>query len=160
MTVQPGDRVPEATLKTMTPEGIQDVSSRELFEGKKVVLFSVPGAFTPTCSDLHRPSFVDKLSELKARGVDTVACVAVNDPFVMSAWRRARNIPDDILLLSDGNGDFARAMGLDFDASRFGMGTRSRRYAAVVEDGVIQSIGVEPGGEVTVSGAEAVLQAL
>ena len=160
MTVQVGDQIPEVSFKQFTSEGMQDVSTRELFEGKKVVLFAVPGAFTPTCSDVHLPGFIDRLSEIQSKGVDTVACVAVNDAFVMKAWRAARSVPDGIELLADGNGDFARAMGLELDASRFGMGGRSRRYAAVIDGGVVQYLGVEPGGEVGVSGADAVLAAL
>lgn len=160
MSIQVGDRVPEATFKTLTAEGIQDVTTRELFDGKKVVLFAIPGAFTPTCSDVHLPGFVEHLDEIKQKGVDTVACVAVNDPFVMAEWGKSRNVPDGIVLLSDGNGEFAEAMGLTLDASRFGMGDRSRRYAAIVDDGKVEMIGVEPAGEVGVSSAQAVLEAL
>jgi peroxiredoxin len=160
MSAQVGDTIPEATFKHMTANGIEDVSTKELFAGQKVVLFAVPGAFTPTCSDVHLPGFVDKLSEIKGKGVDTVACVAVNDPFVMRAWGKARSIPEDILLLADGNADFAGAMGLVLDASGFGMGARSKRYALIAEDGRITYLGVEQGRDVGVSSAEAVLQAL
>jgi peroxiredoxin len=125
-----------------------------------VVLFAVPGAFTPTCSDVHLPGFVSHLDELSAKGVDTVACLAVNDPFVMGAWQKQREIPESLKLLSDGNGDFVEALGLVLDASRFGMGKRSRRFAMVVDDGVVSYLGVEPGGEVGVSGAAAVLESL
>lgn len=160
MTIEVGAKIPESTLKTMTQDGIQDVSTRELFDGKKVVLFAVPGAFTPTCSDVHLPGFVARLDDLKGKGADTVACLAVNDPFVMGAWRKARQIPEEIVLLSDGNGDFVEALGLVLDASRFGMGKRSRRFAMVVDDGEVRYLGVEPAGEVGVSGADAVIESL
>lgn len=160
MSIDVGDKIPEASFKQLTPDGMQDVSTRELCAGKKVVLFAVPGAFTPTCSDVHLPGFVDRLSELKAKGADTVACLAVNDAFVMNAWGTVRDIPEGIELLSDGNGDFVEAAGLVLDASRFGMGKRSKRFAAVIDDGVVQYLGVEPAGEVGVSSADAVLEAL
>ena len=160
MSIKTGDRIPEASFKQMTPDGIVDISTRELFEGSKVVLFAVPGAMTPTCSEVHMPGFIENLEAIKSGDVDTVACLAVNDVFVINEWRKARNIPDDILLLSDGNGEFTSKVGLELDASRFGMGTRSRRYAAIVDDGVLTYLGVEPAGEVGVSGAEAVLEQL
>lgn len=160
MSVRVGDTIPEATFKRMTSNGMEDVSTRELFADKKIVLFAVPGAFTPTCSDVHLPGFIDKVSEIKSRGVDTVACVAVNDPFVMSAWGKARSIPDDIVLLSDGNAEFSRAMDLVLDASGFGMGPRSRRYALIADDRKITYLGVEEGRDVGVSSADAVLQQL
>ncbi len=160
MPIETGQQIPEATLKTLTADGMQDVSSRELFDGKKVVMFAVPGAFTPTCQDVHLPGFIDNLDAMREKGADTVACVAVNDPFVMAAWREARGIPADLQLLSDGNGEFAEALGLVLDATRFGMGKRSRRYAAIVDDGKLTYLGVEEGGEVSVSGADAVLEAL
>ena len=155
-----GDSIPEVTLRTLTADGVRDVSTAELFSGKKVVLFAVPGAFTPTCSDNHLPGFLERAGEIKARGVDTIACVSVNDAFVMAAWGRDRGASDDILMLADGNGDFARALGLELDISRFGMGLRSRRYAAIVDDGVVRMLGVEDGPEVGVSSADAVLRAL
>ena len=160
MSIKTGETIPEASFKQMTSDGIVDISTRELFEGKKVVLFAVPGALTPTCSEIHMPGFVEHLETIKAKAVDTVACVAVNDVFVINEWRKSRSIPDDILLLSDGNGEFTAKVGLELDASRFGMGTRSRRYAAVVDDGVVTYLGVEPAGQVGVSGAEAVLEEL
>ena len=160
MSIKTGDTLPEASFKQMTSDGIVDISTRELFEGKTVVLFAVPGALTPTCSEVHMPGFVEHLESLKAKDVDTVACVAVNDVFVINEWRKVRSIPDGILLLSDGNCEFTSKVGLELDASRFGMGTRSRRYAAVVDDGVVKYLGVEPAGEVGVSGAEAVLEEL
>ena len=160
MSIKTGDSIPEASFKQMTQDGIVDISTRELFEGKKVVLFAVPGAMTPTCSEVHMPGFIENLQAIKAGDVDTVACLAVNDVFVINEWRKARSIPDDIVLLSDGNGEFTSKVGLELDASRFGMGTRSRRYAAVVDDGVLTYLGVEPAGEVGVSGADAVLEHL
>lgn len=160
MSIKTGDAIPEASFKQMTPDGIVDISTRELFEGKKVVLFAVPGAMTPTCSEVHMPGFIENLEAIRSGNVDTVACLAVNDVFVINEWRKARSIPDDIVLLSDGNGEFTSKVGLELDASRFGMGTRSRRYAAIVDDGVLTYLGVEPAGEVGVSGAEAVLEQL
>ncbi len=160
MSMKTGDTIPEASFKQMTPDGIVDISTRELFEGRKVVLFAVPGAMTPTCSEVHMPGFIEHLETIRSANVDTVACLAVNDVFVINEWRKARNIPDDIVLLSDGNGEFTSRVGLELDASRFGMGTRSRRYAAIVDDGVVTYLGVEPAGEVGVSGAEAVLDQL
>jgi peroxiredoxin len=143
MTIQVGDKLPAATLKRLTPDGIKDVSIQALTSGKKVVLFAVPGAFTPTCSERHLPGFVEQAAALKAKGVDTIACVAVNDPFVMSAWEKSRAIEGKIEMLSDGNGEFTRALGLSFDGSGFGLGQRSRRYAMVVEDGKVKTLLVE-----------------
>jgi glutaredoxin/glutathione-dependent peroxiredoxin len=160
MTIAAGDKIPEATFKQLTKDGMKDVPSSEIFDGKKVVLFAVPGAFTPTCSDVHLPGFITRASDLKAKGADVVACVAVNDAFVLASWRKARAIPDEIQLLADGNGEFTRAMGLELDARGFGMGTRSRRYAAIVDDGTVTYIGVEPGKEVGASSADAVLKYL
>lgn len=160
MSIKTGDPIPEASFKQMTQNGIVDISTRELFEGKKVVLFAVPGAMTPTCSEVHMPGFIENLKAIRSGNVDTVACLAVNDVFVINEWRKARSIPDDIVLLSDGNGEFTSKIGLELDASRFGMGTRSKRYAAIVDDGVLTYLGVEPAGEVGVSGAEAVLEQL
>lgn len=160
MSIKTGDPIPEASFKQMTQNGIVDISTRELFEGKKVVLFAVPGAMTPTCSEVHMPGFIENLEAIKSGNVDTVACLAVNDVFVINEWRKARSIPDDIVLLSDGNGEFTSKIGLELDASRFGMGTRSKRYAAIVDDGVVTYLGVEPAGEVGVSGAEAVIEQL
>jgi peroxiredoxin len=143
MTIQVGDRLPAAKLKRLTADGIKDVSVAELTSGKKVVLFAVPGAFTPTCSDRHLPGFIEQAEALKAKGVDTIACVAVNDPFVMSAWEKARNVGGKIEMLSDGNGEFTRAIGLEFDGSGFGLGKRSRRYAMVVDNGTVKTLLVE-----------------
>ena len=155
-----GDSIPEVTLRTLTADGVRDVSTAELFSGKKVVLFAVPGAFTPTCSDNHLPGFLEHAGEIKARGVDTITCISVNDAFVMAAWGRDRGVGEQILMLADGNGDFTRALGLELDARRFGMGLRSRRYAAIVDDGVVRMLGVEDGPDVGVSSADAVLEAL
>ncbi len=160
MTIQVDDRIPEASLKQLTVGGIQDVSTGEIFGGKKVVLFAVPGAFTGTCSNTHLPGFQVAADKLRAKGVDAIVCVAVNDPFVMAAWGEAKNVGDDIQLYSDGNREFAEALGLVLDGSAFGLGKRSKRYAAVVDDGVVRYLGVEPGGAVGVSGADAVLAAL
>jgi peroxiredoxin len=143
MTIQVGDRLPAVNLKQLTADGIKDVPITELTRGKKVVLFAVPGAFTPTCSEKHLPGFVEQADAIKAKGVDEILCVAVNDPFVLSAWEKARNVNGKVKILSDGNAEFTRAIGLDLDASGFGLGTRSKRYAMVVEDGVVKSLMVE-----------------
>jgi peroxiredoxin len=158
--IAPGDKIPEVTLQAAGADGIRQVSTRELFAGKKAVLFGVPGAFTPTCSDHHLPGFLARSDDLRARGVELIACVAVNDAHVMRAWGKASGAGDHLLLLADGNGELARAMGLAVDLSRFGMGGRSRRFAAVLQDGVVTLLNVEPGPGVTVSAAEAILRAL
>ena len=160
MAIQVGAKIPEVTLKTMTADGLQDVSSAELFGGKKVVLFAVPGAFTPTCSAKHLPGFIEKAGEIKARGVDRIVCLSVNDAFVMDAWGKAQGAGDKVMMVADGNGDFSRAVGLDFDGSNFGMGLRSQRYALVVEDGAVTQLAVEKPMQFDVSSAEAVLAAL
>jgi glutaredoxin/glutathione-dependent peroxiredoxin len=146
MTISVGDQLPDAELRTMTPDGPTVVKSAEVLGTGKVVLFAVPGAFTPGCSNVHLPGFVERADELKAKGVTRIACVAVNDPFVMDAWGRAHGVGDDILLLSDGNGEFTAAMGLELDGSGFGLGKRSKRYAAIVEDGVLTSLDVDEKG--------------
>lgn len=143
MTIKVGDRIPEATFTIMGEGGPQSVSGDEVFKGRRVVLFAVPGAFTPTCSEQHLPGFVAQSDALKAKGVETVACTAVNDVFVLNAWAKARGAQDDITMLADGNAAFAKALGLDVDLSAFGLGTRSQRYAMVVEDGVVKYISVE-----------------
>jgi peroxiredoxin len=158
--IQVGERIPEAMLTTMTKGTPRGISTAEIFAGKRVVLFAVPGAFTPTCSDHHLPGFIERADEVKAMGVDLITCVAVNDVFVVEAWRRDREVGDRILMLADGNGDFARAMGLEIDSSRFGMGLRSRRYAAIVEDGVVKALKVEQPGQLEVSTVESVLTSL
>jgi peroxiredoxin len=157
MAIQPGEPIPDVKLKAADGK---DVSTADLFRGKKVVLFAVPGAFTPTCSDHHLPGFLSKAGEIKAKGVDTIACVAVNDHHVMNAWGNARGTGDQILLLADGNGDFARAVGMEADVSAFGMGKRSRRYAALVEDGVVKALQVDQPGRLEVSTADAILKLL
>ncbi|MFN9737845.1 MAG: peroxiredoxin [Pseudomonadota bacterium] len=159
MTIQVGDRIPSATLNTLN-DGVQAIRSDDLFQGKTVVLFSVPGAFTPTCSAKHLPGYVERLGDFRARGVDTVACMAVNDAFVMDAWAKSHNVPDGIVMLADGNGNFAKSMGLEMDATAFGMGMRSKRFALVAKDGVVTHLHVEAPGEFKVSSAEAVLAVL
>ena len=161
MTIQVGDRLPAVSLKQLTPEGIKDVPITDLTRGKKVVLFAVPGAFTPTCSEKHLPGFVDLADDITAKGVDAILCVAVNDPFVVSAWAKARNVGSTVNMLSDGNAEFTRALGLDFDGSAAGLGTRSKRYAMVVEDGVVKALMVEDApAQAEKSSASAILAAL
>lgn len=160
MSIAVGDAIPNVKIATMTPEGIEPVETSEFFKGKKVVLFSVPGAFTPTCSARHLPGFVDKADEFKAKGVDTIACMSVNDVFVMGAWGKAQNVGDNVVMLADGNGDFAAALGLEMDGTGFGMGKRSQRFALVADDGKVSALHVEGPGEFKVSSAEAVLAAL
>jgi peroxiredoxin len=160
MPIQVGDRIPDVTLRTVAAGREREVSTGELFRGKRAALFAVPGAFTPTCSDYHLPGFVEQADAIKAKGVDLIACVAVNDHYVMEAWGKAREVGDKILMLADGNGDFARAVGMDADISRFGLGTRSRRYAALIEDGVVKALNVDQPGRFEVSSAEKVLEIL
>ena len=157
MTIKVGDKLPNATFMTMGANGPQPITTDEVFKGKKVALFAVPGAFTPTCSAQHLPGFKENAAELKRKGVDTIACVSVNDVFVMNAWSQHQNAGEHILMLADGNGDFTKAVGLELDASKFGMGARSQRYSMVVEDGVVKSLNVEQGGEFKVSSAEFML---
>ena len=159
MTIAVGDRLPDVPLAIATPDGPQPITSSEYFRGKKVALFAVPGAFTPTCSARHLPSFVDKAGELKARGVDEIACVSVNDAFVMAAWNRLDG-SSDITMIADGNGDFAEAIGLASDSSKFGMGKRSRRYSMLLDDGVVEQLNVEAPGEYHASSAETLLEQL
>jgi peroxiredoxin len=156
MSIQVGDRIPEATLRTMTAEGPQEIPSSDYFAGRRVVLFSVPGAFTPTCSARHLPGFIELADEVFAHGVDAIGCVAVNDVFVMGAWGRSAGA-DRIDMLADGNGEFAAALGLELDSRAFGMGMRSQRFALVAEDGVVTKLFVEGPGEFRVSSAEHVL---
>ncbi|MFO1074995.1 MAG: peroxiredoxin [Geminicoccaceae bacterium] len=161
MAIAVGERLPEMTFKVRTPEGIRDVTTQDLTVGKKVVLFAVPGAFTPTCHAKHLPSYLDHLAALQAKGVDQVACVSVNDPFVMDAWGKQAGVDGRILLLADGNAAFTRAVGLDFDGSGFGLGTRSKRYAMLIEDGVVKALQVEESpGVMEVSGADRILALL
>src|SRR6476659_1866159 len=159
MTIQVGERIPEVQLAFPTADGPKPTTSSEYFAGKRVALFAVPGAFTPTCSARHLPSYVDKASELKGQGVDEIACISVNDPFVMAAWGQ-RDGSEDITMLSDGNGEFAEAIGLGMDASKFGMGKRSQRYSMIVDDGVVEQLNVEAPGEYRASSAEHMLDQL
>ena len=155
MTVKVGDKVPQVTLRNLTPEGIKEITPDELFGGKKVVLFAVPGAYTRTCSQRHLPSYVGNAAALKAKGVDTIACLAVNDAFVMNAWGKEAGAEGKIMMLGDGNADFTRAMGLELDRIKEGMGIRSQRYAMLVENGIVRALNVEQPGEYAVSSAEA-----
>jgi len=159
MTIQPGASVPEATFMTMGEDGPAPMSTSDLFAGKRVVLFAVPGAYTPTCSAKHLPGFKEHAAALKAKGVDTIACTSVNDVFVMDAWGKSQDA-DGVVMLADGNGAFAKAVDLEMDASGFGMGTRSQRYAMVVNDGKVEQLFVEGPGEFKVSSAEHVLENL
>lgn len=158
MSIKTGDTIPAVSLHTFGEKGPEKITSEAIFKGKKVVLFAVPGAFTPGCSQTHLPGFVVKADEIKARGVDTIACVAVNDAFVMNAWGKTQNA-NEILMLADGNAEWAKAVGLDLDASGFGMGVRSQRYAMIVDDGVVSYLGVDER-QIEGSAAEAVLAQL
>ena len=160
MTISKGDTLPETTFVTMTDNGPEQVSSADFFKGKKVALFAVPGAFTPTCSAKHLPGYLEKAAELKAKGIDVIAATAVNDAFVMGAWGKSANVGDAVALLADGNGAFAEAIGLTMDGSKFGMGKRSQRYSMVVNDGVVEQLNVEAPGEFKVSSAEHMLEQL
>ncbi len=159
MAIQEGGKLPEATLHTIRDGAPAAVTTGELFSGKKVVLFAVPGAYTPTCSEQHLPGFVANAAAIRGRGVDDIVCVAVNDAFVMGAWGQERGA-GDITMVGDGNGDFTRALGLEMDGRGFGLGTRSQRYAMVVEDGTVTKLAVEGPGQFEVSKAEAILEAL
>ena len=156
MTIKVGDRLPDVPLTIASSEGPQPTSTGEYFAGKKVALFAVPGAYTPTCSAKHLPSYVEKAEELKGKGVDEIACTSVNDAFVMSAWNRDQG-SESITMLADGNGQFAEALGLDMDAGKFGMGRRSQRYSMIVNDGVVEQLNVEAPGEYQASSAETML---
>ena len=155
MSIQPGERIPESILQYVA-DGVHKIDTLALFEGRKLVLFSVPGAFTPTCSERHLPGFVEHFDAFRERGSE-VACMAVNDPFVMQAWGESQHVPAGMRMLADGNADFTRALGLEMDASGFGMGTRSKRFALYAEDGVVRELFVEAPGEFRVSSAENVL---
>ena len=160
MTIQVGDTLPSINLMTMTTEGPKPISMTEISSGKKVVLFAVPGAFTPTCSAQHLPGFIEHYKELRDKGIDVVACVSVNDPFVMKAWGEDRKVGEEVLMLSDGNGEFTAAIGLEMDGSGFGLGTRSQRYAMIIDDGVVSALNVEPGPGIDISSAEKILEQL
>ena len=156
MTINVGDRLPEVPLTIATADGPKPTSTQEFFGGKRVALFAVPGAFTPTCSARHLPSYVEKASDLKGKGVDEIACISVNDAFVMSAWNKADG-SDDITMLADGNGEFAESVGLTMDGGKFGMGKRSQRYSMLVNDGIVEKLNVEAPGEYSASSAETLL---
>jgi peroxiredoxin len=157
VAIKPGERMPAGTFKIMGKDGPQDLTTEQLFPGKKVVLFSVPGAFTPTCHAKHLPGFLENAAALRAKGVDTIACMAVNDVFVMNAWAKASDVGEKVLMLADGNGDYARALGLTMDGSGFGMGTRGQRFSILVEDGVAKQVNIEAPREFRVSSAEHIL---
>tara|TARA_B100001250_G_scaffold295954_1_gene257488 strand:- start:571 stop:1050 length:480 start_codon:yes stop_codon:yes gene_type:complete len=159
MTIQEGENLPEATLHLMQEGKPTPMAVSDLFAGKKVVLFAVPGAFTPTCSNAHLPGYVVKADELKAKAVDSIVCLSVNDAFVMDAWGKDKNA-DQLLMVADGNGDFTKALGLEMDGSGFGLGTRSQRYAMIVDDGKVTKLAVEAPGKLEVSAAEAILESL
>jgi peroxiredoxin len=159
MAVQVGDSIPEATMKIMGEKGPQDITTADIFGGKKVVVFAVPGAFTPTCSAAHLPGFIANADKIKAAGVDSIVCISVNDAFVMDAWGKGQNA-EELMMVADGNGDFTQAMGTVLDGSGFGLGTRSARYSLIAEDGKITALNLEQGGGFEVSSAEAILEAL
>jgi len=159
MAIEVGDRIPDVSIAIAGPDGPQPTTTGEYFKGKKVALFAVPGAFTPTCSARHLPSYVEKAGELKGKGIDEIACISVNDPFVMAAWGQ-RDGSGDITMLADGNGEFAEAVGLSMDAGKFGMGKRSQRYSMIVNDGVVEQLNVEAPGEYRASSAEHMLEQL
>lgn len=160
MTIKVGDKIPSVSIKTMDKDGMQTLSTDDIFKGKKVVLFALPGAFTPTCSAKHLPGFVNNAAAIKGKGVDTIACLSVNDAFVMDAWGKSQNAGDNVLMLADGNADFSKAVGLTMDGTGYGMGIRASRYAMVVENGVVKALNVEAPGAFEVSSAEAVMKAL
>ena len=161
MTINVGDRIPSVMLKQLTSEGVKEFTTDEIFRGKRVVLIAVPGAFTPACSQRHLPGYVDKAADIKAKGIDEIACVAVNDAFVMGAWGRDQKTEGKVRMLADGSGDFTRALGLELDLSKGGLGVRSKRYSMLVDHGVVKSLNVEQQpGQVDLSGVEAMLKAL
>jgi peroxiredoxin len=159
MSIQVGDKIPACSMNTMSDKGPAGITTDEIFNGKKVVLFALPGAFTPGCSLTHLPGYVVNADNIKAKGVDSIVCMAVNDAFVMDAWGKSQNA-EELLMLADGNGDFAAALGLELDGSGFGMGTRSQRFAMIVEDGTVTHLNVEPGAGVDVSSAETIMELL
>jgi peroxiredoxin len=158
MTIKVGDRIPNATLNVLK-DGVQAVTTDEIFKGKKVVMFSLPGAFTPTCSAKHLPGYVEKFAEFKQRGVD-VACLAVNDAYVMGAWAKDQHVPDDLLMLADGNGTFTKALGMEMDGTPFGLGVRGKRFGLYADDGVVKALNIEAPGEFKVSDAKTMLAAI
>jgi peroxiredoxin len=160
MTIKVGDKVPSVTLRYLTSEGIKAVSSDEFFKGKKVAVFGLPGAYTRTCSSRHLPGYVQNSAALKQKGIDQIACVSVNDAFVMGAWGKAQNVGDKVLMLADGSGDFTRELGLELDARKAGLGVRSQRYSMLVDNGTVKSLNIEKPGQFDVSSAEAMLKAI
>jgi peroxiredoxin len=160
MTIKVGDKVPSVKLWQVTPEGVKDITTDDLFRGKRVALFAVPGAYTRTCSQRHLPSYVTNAAALKGKGIDTVACIAVNDAFVMDAWGKEHGADGKIMMLGDGSADFTRAVGLDLDRISAGMGIRSQRYSMIVDNGIVTALNVEQPGEYAVSSAEAMLEKL
>ena len=160
MTISVGDRIPDVQVMTFGAGGPTHVQTADVLGAGKVVLFAVPGAFTPTCSDYHLPSYLIRYDDLKAKGVDSIVCISVNDPFVMGAWGDAQQVGDKVVMLADGNGDFTKAIGLEMDGSGFGLGSRSQRYSAVIEDGVVTALQVELGAGLSVSAADAILEVL
>jgi peroxiredoxin len=160
MTIKVGDKVPSATLRYLSPEGPKEITTDELFRGKRVALFAVPGAFTPTCSQRHLPGYVDKAAEIKAKGIDTIACVSVNDAFVMGAWGKDQKTEGKVTMLADGSGDFTRAVDLELDATRNGLGKRSQRYSMLVDNGVVKALHIEAPGKFEVSDADTMLKDL
>jgi peroxiredoxin len=160
MAIKVGDKVPSAKLQIKTKDGVQTKTTDELFGDKKVVLFALPGAFTPTCSAKHLPGFVNNFQAIKAKGVDAIACLSVNDAFVMDAWGKDQNVEDKVMMLADGNADFTKAVGLTMDGTGYGMGTRSQRYAMIIDRGVVKALNVEAPGAFEVSSAESMLKAL
>jgi peroxiredoxin len=161
MTIKVGDKIPSSiTLKYMSPDGVKEVTTDEFFRDKKVALFGLPGAFTPTCSARHLPGFVERAADIKAKGVDQIACISVNDAFVMGAWGKEHKAEGKVTMLADGSGDFARAIGLELDLTKNGMGKRSQRYSMVVDNGVVKALNVEKPGQFEVSSAEAMLKGL
>jgi peroxiredoxin len=157
MSIQVGDKMPTGTFKIMSGEGPKELTTEQLFKDKKVLLFSVPGAFTPTCDRKHLPGYVKQAAALKAKGIDTIACMSVNDVFVMNAWGKSADVGDNISMLADGNGDYVKALGLELDARGFGMGARGQRFSVIVENGVVKQLNVEPPGQFNVSSAECAL---
>ena len=160
MSIKVGDALPDITFMTATADGPAPVTTADVFAGKRVALFAVPGAFTPTCSAKHLPGFKDSKADLESKGIDLIACTSVNDVFVMGAWAESQGVSDEMMMLADGNGEFAKALGLELDASGFGMGGRSQRYSLIAKDGVVEKINVEDGGEFKVSSAQYMLDQL
>jgi peroxiredoxin len=160
MTIKVGDRIPSVKMKHMTKDGVKDITTDELFKGKKVALFALPGAFTPTCSAKHLPGFVQNAEQLKGKGVQAIACLSVNDAFVMDAWGKNQNVGDKVLMLADGNADFTKAVGLEMDGTGYGMGVRSKRYSMLVDDGTVKQLNLEKPGTFEVSNAETLLKQL